>query len=133
MKNHLTLLFFTLLIGVSCSKERTIEEDLIGDWIYERTYYKEGSTYNDTDTKGIITFNEDETGNWMRINILNINTPFEWDMQDMDRRIAISKNLNHVSSSQTNTKVYELRRNGIDQLTLTYEIYSFQSMQLIES
>ena len=111
-------------MGLSCSKEVSKEENLIGDWIYSREYDKLESTYNDTDIKGIITFNEDETGNWMRTNIINTNTKFEWDLQQMDRRISISKGLNYITSSHTTTKVYEFWLSG-DELTLTYEVYNF--------
>ncbi len=117
-------LFLFIIFGSSCSKEESKEDVLIGDWLYTREYYKQESTYNDTDTKGVITFNEDETGIWMRTNILNTSTKFEWDLQQMDHRISISKGLNHITSSHTTTKVYEFWLSG-DELTLTYEIYNW--------
>ncbi len=62
MKNYITLFFFALLIGISCSKDRTIEDDLVGELIYERETFNSGSTFEDTDTRVIMTFNEDEAG-----------------------------------------------------------------------
>ena len=123
MKNYIPLLFLIIIIGNSCSEERTIEDGLIGDWIYERETFTAGSNYNDSDIIGVMTFNEDETGNWMRTSQINTNTSFEWDFQKMDTRISISKGLFFVSSASTSTRVYEVKQEGDDKFTFTYEIY----------
>ncbi|MFT6334754.1 MAG: hypothetical protein ACI86M_002169 [Saprospiraceae bacterium] len=65
MKNYIKLLCLSLLIGFSCSEGRTVEDDLVGEWIYERETFSSESTFEDPDTRGVMTFNEDETGTWI--------------------------------------------------------------------
>ena len=133
MKNYITLLFFSLLIGFSCSEVRTIEDDLAGEWIYERETFSSGSTFEDPDTRGIMTFNEDETGTWVSENGFNLGTEIEWDLQRMDSKISITRVLPDEFLSFSTGRVYDLTQSGDDKFTFTFEFSFISILDSIES
>jgi hypothetical protein len=126
MKNYASVLLFTFLFCVSCSKEKTIGDNLIGKWIYERETFSSNSTVEDPDTRGVMTFNEDETGSWISDNGFNFTTETEWDLQGMDSKILITKILPIEISSFGTSQIYDIKQNGEDELTFTFEV-SFPS------
>ena len=87
MKNYFLLFCISLFIGISCSENKTVEDDLIGEWIYERETFFSGSTFEDSDVKGTMIFNKDETGIWESANGFSISNEIEWDLQRMDSKI----------------------------------------------
>ena len=127
MKNYMTLFCFALLIGLSCSKTRTIEDDLVGEWIYERETFSSGAIFEDPDTRGIMTFNEDETGTWMSDNGSTFGSETEWDLQRMDSKISITRILPDQFSSFSTSQIYDLKQDGADSFTFTFQI-SFDNL-----
>jgi hypothetical protein len=123
MKNYITLFFFALLIGISCSKENTIEDDLVGEWVYERETFISGSTFEDLDTRGVMTFNKDETGTWVSDNGFNFSNEIEWDLQRMDSKISITKIPPPEFSNFSISQIYELKQNGDNEFVFTFEFY----------
>jgi len=128
MKKYFILFGFSLFISVSCSNSNSIEDNLVGEWIYERETFNSGSTFEDSDTRGIMIFNEDETGTWESDNDFNFGTDIEWDLQGMDTKISITRILPDEFSSFSTTQIYDLKQSGEDNFTLTFE-FSFNSTQ----
>ncbi|MFT4535816.1 MAG: hypothetical protein ACJA1A_003010 [Saprospiraceae bacterium] len=120
MKNHITLFCFALLIGISCAKERTIADDLAGEWVYERETFSSSSIFEDSDTRGVMTFNEVETGTWVSDNGFNLGTEIEWDLQRMDTKISITQISSGQFSSFSANQIYEIEQNGDDGFTFSF-------------
>lgn len=119
MKNYITLFCFSLLIGISCSETRTIEDDLQGEWVYEREKFHSGTTFEDTDTRGIMTFNEDETGLWLSDSGSSFGNEIEWDLQRDGSKIAITRISPSGSEIFETTLIYDLVQDGVDMFTFT--------------
>ena len=126
MKNYIVLFCFSLLIGTSCSEVRTIEDDLVGEWVYEREIFNSSSTFEDPDTRGIMIFNEDETGRWLSDNGSNFSTEIEWDLQRMDSKISITKIIPDEFFGFSTSQIYDMKQSGEDSFTFTFE-FSFNS------
>lgn len=127
MKNYISLFCFSLLIVISCSEDRNIEDDLIGSWIYERESFNSGIPFEDPDTRGVMIFNEDETGSWESDNGFSFRTETEWDLQSLDTKISITR-LPGEFSNFSSTQIYDIKQSGENTFTFTYE-FSFNSTQ----
>ncbi len=126
MKNYILLFCCSLFIGISCSENPSIEDDLVGEWIYERETFNSGSTFEDPDTRGFMVFNEDETGRWDSDNGSSFTSEIEWDLQRMDSKIAITRIFPDALSGFSTTQIYDIKQSGEDSFTFTFE-FSFSS------
>lgn len=126
MKNYMLLFLFALLFGYSCSESNSIEDDLVGEWVYERETFISGVTFEDSDKRGIMIFNKDETGRWLSDSEFNIAENIEWDLQSMDTKIAITKKYPESFMFTETPQLYDLAKNNEDQFTFTYS-YKFES------
>ena len=115
-----------ILSGISCNNSQSIEDDLLGTWIYERETFSSSSTFEDPDTRGIMTFNEDETGSWLSDNGSSLAQDIEWDFQRMETRISITKIFPGNLSGFSSSRVYSVTQDGEDSFTFRYEL-SFES------
>ena len=119
MKNYITLFCVSLLVGISCSETRTIEDDLQGEWVYEREWFHSGTTFENPDTRGIMTFNEDETGLWLSDSGSNFGSEIEWDLQRDGAKIAITSIFPNGSETFESTMIYDLAQDGTEMFTFT--------------
>jgi len=124
MKNWISILLI-VFISISCGKEKTISEELAGEWLYEREAFNSFSPLEDPDTAGFMSFRDDETGNWMKSNSFP-NYDFEWDLQSNDQKIAMTKYLTGFGTNFPITTVYDLKRTDEDNFTLTNH-FKFES------
>ena len=120
MKNYL---FFAFLVSVvlGCSKEKTISEELVGHWFYERETHLSFSTFEDLDTEGFMRFNEDETGNWIPSHGFQT-FAIEWDFQFDDTKLAITKYVLGQQNFFPSHTVYDITRENEDKITLTFHV-----------
>ena len=118
---YLGLATFILLFASSCSKEKTISDELVGEWLYERETFRSSSTFEDQDTRGTMSFLEDETGRWTPVQGFS-EFDIEWDLQSNDTKISITKVLEGTTSSYNIGLVYDLNRNDEDSFTFTRHI-----------
>lgn len=107
------------ILCISCAEEKTIKEELVGEWVYERETFDSNSSVDDFDTQGFMILHEDETGTW---------TPFngffyydvEWNIQSNDQKISMTKyKMGNQNTSIVNT-IFDLKRMDEDNYTLTY-------------
>ena len=120
MKQFLILLLIAF-VSVSCGKEKTVHDELIGDWLYERETFNSFTTFEDFDTEGYISFRDDETGNWSS-NEGFIDFSLEWDLQADNEKISITKYpLNQPFLFPINT-IFDLKRTNEDYFSLTFHI-----------
>lgn len=133
MKIYITIFLVTLLIGISCSDNRTVEDDLAGEWVYERESFISSSTLEDPDTRGIMIFNSDETGTWISDNGSNFGTEIEWDLQRMDSKISITKIFPEQFGLFGFSQIYDINQSGEDNFTFTFEVKIESLIDSIES
>ncbi len=57
---------------------------------------------------------------------LIVSNETEWDLQRMDSKISITKNLPNELSSFSTSQIYDLKQNGDNEFTFTFE-FSFTS------
>jgi RecQ family ATP-dependent DNA helicase len=100
--------------------KKTISEELVGDWLYERETFNSFSTFEDPDKKGMMVFREDETGMWDSANNFN-KFDFEWDLQSNDEKISITKyhKSQHFFASST---IYDITRADEDNFTFRFHL-----------
>ena len=132
MKNYFLLLCISLFVGISCSETRTLEDDLIGEWIYERETFNSSSSFEDPDTRGVMTFNKDETGTWVSDNGLSFAIDLEWDFQQMETKISITKNYSSQTSGFIFSRIYDITQTDEDSFTLRYELNFESQIDTIE-
>jgi len=116
----------TLLSG--CSKSDSIEDRLVGEYVYERETFN-GGTFEDQDVKGLMTFNSDETGLWNPADgvFTGAAPEFEWDLQGDDTRIAITRSSSFLDDNIYSTLVYDLSENdGVFSFRYFFEFENFQ-------
>lgn len=126
MRNILILVVFFL---GGCGQSDSIGDRLVGEYVYERETFS-GGTFEDFDTKGLMTFRKGETGSWISDSAILAGTSpqFEWDLQGADTRIAITKTTLFLDDPLYTTKVYDLEEeeNGVFRMTYFFELQSFQ-------
>ncbi|MFT6334752.1 MAG: hypothetical protein ACI86M_002171 [Saprospiraceae bacterium] len=137
MKNCITLLLF-LLIGISCSKEITQEDKLIGEWIYERVFFSTSSSFSKNDTKGTMEFNENEKGVWVSESELVPKVNFEWDFQSSGSKLAITRLSTFESLLYDKTRIYSVSDRSENTFTLNFQysipnIDTLLAMELFEN
>ena len=121
-----------VLLTLSCQKEKTVSEELIGDWLYERETFNSFTSFEDLDTEGYISFREDETGNWSS-NGGFIDYELEWDLQQNDAKISITKYpLNQPFLFPIST-IYDLKRTSEDEFTFTFHIVAESPIDSLEN
>jgi len=120
MKNFGFVLLI-LLFAISCAKEKTISEELVGEWVYERETFNSFSTFEDPDTQGNMTLRKDETGDWIP-SLGFTNFEIEWDLQADDTKISITKSIVGVPSTVEVGTIYTLNRMDEDNFTITRHI-----------
>jgi len=121
IKNYILLLLFSAYFAFSCSKSEGIEGDLVGEWVYERETFNSNIIFIDPDTRGIITFYEDETGLWFSDDANNFSTLLEWDLQSNESEIAITRKFDTETLLPSTTRIYKLNQMDQNNFTLTYE------------
>ena len=120
MKNGILFLFVVICI-MSCGKEQTTSDELVGEWFYERETFNSFSSFEDPDTDGFISLSPDETGPWSTSSgFLNYN--LEWDLQSNDEKIAFTKYVVGQQNIFPFTTIYDLKRTDENNFTLTYHI-----------
>lgn len=119
MKNCIYILLLSIAF-ISCEKEKTISEELVGDWMYEREANSNISNFEDLDTAGLMSFASDETGIWSQSNGF-VNYSLEWDLQSNDEKISITKFLNGSQVLFPINRIYDLQRTDEDNFTFTYD------------
>lgn len=122
MKSQLTrshlFLFFFILLTISCGKE-SVEDMIVGKWVYERETFSSFSTFEDPDVSGLITFLDDETGSYE--SNFSLARDLEWDLQVMDSKISVTQYLSLVSGDLfTNTTIYDLDIKSDNEIVLNY-------------
>jgi hypothetical protein len=125
------LFLLVIIITLSCGKEKTISDELVGEWFYERETFNSFSSFEDPDTQGIITLNEDETGNWST-SAGFLNFDLEWDLQSNDSKIAITKSVLGQLNIFPYTTIYDLKRTDENYYTLTYHFKTESSIDTLE-
>lgn len=125
------LLLFVLICFLSCGKEKTISDELVGDWLYERETFNSFSTFEDPDSEGYISFREDETGNWSTSSGF-LNFSLEWDLQSNDEKIAITKYGLELQILFPSMTLYDIKRTDEDNFTFTYHIKTESPIDTIE-
>ncbi len=120
MRNYICILLI-VISAISCGKEKTISEELVGDWFYERETFNSFSIFEDPDTEGFMSFSEDETGNWSQANGFQ-DFSLEWDLQANDTKIAITRYLIDQPTIFPSTLIYDLQREDEDNFTFTFHI-----------
>ncbi len=117
MKKLFPFLLLTVIIS-SCSSDKTIEDELVGSWLYERETFNSFSTFEDPDVSGELILRLDETGTW-KTDIGFTSREIEWDLQMKDSKIAITKTFGDVFNNIALTTIYDITRNGEDDFTFT--------------
>lgn len=137
MKKYLFFLSIAL-VSISCQKDKTITEELVGNWVYERETFNSFSTFEDPDTEGFINLNADETGEWTPSNNI-LNFDLEWDLQDQDQKIAITKSIELVDNTILSTTVYDITRKSEDEFMFRFhqkfesQIDSIEDFEMFEN
>lgn len=107
------------MLCISCGKEKTISEELVGNWVYERETFNSFSSFEDPDVAGFINLREDETGDWTPSSGF-LNFDLEWDLQAEDQKIAITKSFPDFETPILITRVFDLTRNSEDSFTFRF-------------
>jgi len=121
MKNYFLLFLVAGFIAISCSTD-SIECDLVGEWVYERETFNSFSTFEDPDTRGIMVFNEDETGTWITNDGFEFGQDIEWDLQSNDSQIAITRKFSSEFQFPGNTQIYTINQSDQKNFTLKFEL-----------
>lgn len=129
MKSQLTrshlFLFVIILLTISCGKE-SVEDMIVGKWVYERETFNSFSTFEDPDVSGLITFLDDETGSY-ESNFFQARD-LEWDLQVMDSKISLTQYLPLFAGDFfTNTTIYDLDVKSDNEIVLNYTV-EFESI-----
>lgn len=130
MKKGILFLFIVVCM-FSCAKEKTISEELVGDWFYERETFNSFSSFEDPDTEGYISFNEDETGNW-NPSLGFLNFSLEWDLQSNDEKISITKYALDPAFFFPSSTLYDMKKTDEDNFTFTFHIKTESSIDSLE-
>ena len=126
------LLFFSIVVlAFSCSEEKTVGDELVGDWLYERETFNSFTTFEDPDTEGYMSFREDETGNWSAHETM-LNFSLEWDLQANDEKIAITKYIIGHQNVFPSTTIYDITRTSEDKFTFTFHFKTESVIDTIE-
>lgn len=120
MKN-ICFMILMLIFCISCGKEKTVSEELVGEWLYERETFNSFSVFEDPDTQGTMIFNEDETGIWAS-SLGFSEFKIEWDTQVDDSKISITRRLIGSPSSFETGIIYDLTRTDENNFTFTRHI-----------
>ncbi|MDF1696638.1 MAG: hypothetical protein P1U56_12430 [Saprospiraceae bacterium] len=128
----ITWVLMIALISISCSKNKTISEELVGEWNYERETFNSFSTFEDPDIGGTMVFQDDETGLWSQSNGV-FDYDLEWDLQVNDEKIALTKYPNTIGLSIPFTTIYDLTRIDEDNFRLRFHIKFDSPIDTIES
>ena len=109
LKNIFSILVIILVL-TSCSKEKTISEELVGNWLYERETNINFSATMDPNTLGDFHFDEIETGTWNQSNPITKKSAIQWKLQDNDTKLAITNLATGDPNFAVSTTVYDLVR-----------------------
>ncbi|NOT38414.1 MAG: hypothetical protein HOP11_13665 [Saprospiraceae bacterium] len=91
MKNLFYLLFIAIAFIISCTKDNlTFEENLLGDWIVDDSYYETIGDSIITSFGGIyfITFEQEPNGS--TYGFIGVN-PLRWNYNSKDNKITITE------------------------------------------
>lgn len=127
----LLFIFLISIIFSSCGKEKTISDELVGDWLYERETFNSFTTFEDPDTEGYMSFKEDETGNWSA-NSTSLNFSLEWDLQSNDEKISITKYIIGQQNVFPSSTIYDITRTDEDNFTFTFHFKAESIIDTIE-
>lgn len=117
--SHL-FVFVIILLTCSCAKD-SIEDMIVGKWVYERETFNSLSTFEDPDVSGLITFLDDETGSY-ESNFFQARD-LEWDLQVMDSKISLTQYLPLFAGDLfTNTTIYDLDVKSNNEIILNYKV-----------
>ncbi|MEM9544971.1 MAG: hypothetical protein AAGA77_03315 [Bacteroidota bacterium] len=131
MKNYL-LFVLLVLVGLGCGKEKTISDELVGDWFYERETHISFSSFDDPDTEGFMSFNDDETGYWESSNGFQ-SFDLEWDLQMNDSKISITKYFVDQTALFPSNTIFDLTRENEDEFRLTFHLKFESPIDSIET
>lgn len=118
---RMSIYWFAIVVLFSCTKEETISDKLVGDWVYERETYNSFSSFEDPDTKGLITFRTDETGVWTSSEEF-FKFSLEWDFQQGNTKISVTKYPLNTAFLFPSTTIYDITASEDDSFTFTYHI-----------
>jgi len=112
-------IFLIVLMSISCGKEKTVSDELLGVWQYERETFQSNTAFEDPDVAGVLLLRADGTGFWISSTVFK-NDTFQWELLNMDAQIklTIDPPVEFFSPKET---IYDLTRNNENSFTLTFE------------
>ncbi len=132
-------LILTIFLAYSCQGDKLIEEDLIGEWIYERELSSTFSNLLDRDIAGKIILSSEGTGSWdsdlILVGPVSLDVSFDlvWQFDENKKQVELIKT--STSSSAETLRTYTVQKLTANRINLIYEnkiVNNFETINIID-